>query len=573
MKPVRWWAPIPYWVLDDPRLRSAPRAARYLFLALAIEAHKQGGDTIPYVNHHDAGGTAGLLTWEEGDTADYGGDGSHGGESPRALLQRLVDAALIRTDDATRTMQVLVPLPQLDDHSGWAYSNGAPQCPPPPISHATAQTYAPAPQRPSTPAPPQLPRRSSTPAPRAGLSGAKTPKQVGAAIRSIRQDFNRRAGRFRHVPEGVTFDAWRESPEGREHLESRGLLRTAHANSVAEAAPVVPNGEGVAEERSVGVAKRSHEGVANAATPVANGVGYAPATHGYGVGYALGYAPSPTPSPSSNAEKEEENEEKREEGERSVAEATRVAESATPPRLRPVATTATPPATPNAPHPTSIHSDIDTTAGGTPTVPTATTAPAQRPTTAPSSPKSNPLEVLSQASRGRVQPMAPANLIAELRDQLVALAVDDAELARWGAQLTTPEGRAEAFPGNGQMVTAVVNGSRSITVDFLRRGWNPGEEWLKLREGIARWRDAETRRAREREREREHGRVHGTAGESGTGGAGTVAAKPTPDAVQAAIVANAVPAHELVERLARAKQQVQDAQKQRRREEISRGRW
>ena len=68
----------------------------------------------------------------------------------------------------------------------------------------------------------------------------------------------------------------------------------------------------------------------------------------------------------------------------------------------------------------------------------------------PSATRSNPIEVLAEASKGVVRPMGgAASLITgpgELRDQLTELFMGDDELRAWGADLATDEGRKASWP-------------------------------------------------------------------------------------------------------------------------------
>ena len=301
------------------------------------------------------------------------------------------------------------------------------------------------------PARPPVVAAATAPPSAPGASPRETSRPSGhaATMKRARFYFKRRERQWRNVPVDVSFEAWLASRDGLAWQRKQGLIGDDDAG-------------------------RNQGGTGSAEPP-----GTAAEPGGTGRN-RRGTPPSPEPSPS---EKEEEKrEEKR--GDSDARPGGTVTEPAEPPKAEP-----------------------PRNRGGTGSAEPAR-VPAVPVVAAPPPPRSNPLEVLSEASKGVVRPMGgAASLITgpgELRDQLAELFVGDDELRAWGADLATEEGRKASWPdrswtaGDLKVIGPIVTGKRSITLDWLRKASFNGRPWEFLRNGIEDWRKSRADRTASR---------------------------------------------------------------------------
>jgi len=409
------------------KLRAVSRAARYLWWVLALAAHEAGGATIPYVNHHDAHGTAGLEAWQEGDSAGW--------ESVADLMDELREAEVLDWSDEAKVITLLLSLPMLGEEEDAAPAPGA-GAPVPSAEPAgdviAAGSGAARPAR--HPAPP------GAASVRAG-GGAPRERRGPASKALINAKFyfkKRRDLCWKDVPAEVTFEAWLATAPGLSWLAGRGFT----AADVAATFGTVAVGPAIGGAAAIGLQSAA-----------------AIDCDGPAIGLqSIAGPPSPGPSPS------EKTAEEKQKG------------SETPTRehgLQPVAKPAIAIAAAPIAKPATV----------------ATRPPATR---------TNPIEILSEASGGVVRPMGgAASLITgpgELRDQLAELFVCDDELRAWGADLATEEGRKASWPdrswtaGDLKVIGPIVTGRRNITLDWLRKASFNGRPWEFLRNGIEDWR-------------------------------------------------------------------------------------
>lgn len=409
------------------KLRAVSRAARYLWWVLALAAHEAGGATIPYVNHHDAHGTAGLEAWEEGDAAGWA--------SVAGLMDELRDAEILDWSDEAKVITLLLSLPMLGEEEDVAPT------PAPPVAASSAEPAGDVIAAGSGAARPA--RHPAQPGAASARAGGRAPGErrgpASKALINAKFYFKKRRDLcWKGVPAEVTFEAWLATAPGLSWLAGRGFT-TADVD-----ATFGPTAAG------------SAIGGASATDPQS-----VPAIDcdGSAIGpQSIAKPPSPGPSPSEKTAEEKQKERE------------------TPTRGPDLQSIAKPAI--------AIASD-----------PTAKPAIVSA---RPAAIRSNPIEILAEASKGVVRPMGgAASLITgpgELRDQLAELFVGDDELRAWGADLATEEGRKASWPdrswtaGDLKVIGPIVTGKRSITLDWLRKASFNGRPWEFLRNGIEDWR-------------------------------------------------------------------------------------
>lgn len=420
------------------KLRAVSRAARYLWWALALAAHEAGGATIPYVNHHDAHGTAGLEVWEEGDSAGW--------ESVADLMDELREAEVLDWSDEAKVITLLLSLPLLGEEEDAAPNPAAPvaaSSAEPAGAVIAAGSGAARPTR-----PPAQPGAASV---RASVrAGSRTPRErrgpASKALINAKFYFKKRRDLcWKDVPAEVSFEAWLATAPGQAWLVGRGFTDADVAATFGPAAtgPAIDGASAI--------------GLQSAAAIDCNGSAIG--------SQSIAKSPSPGPSPSEKTAEEKQK------------------ESETPTRGPDLQSIAKPAI--------AIASD-----------------PIAKPaivSARPSAIRSNPIEILADASRGVVRAMGgAASLITgpgEFRDQLAELFVGDDELRAWGADLATEEGRKASWPdrswtaGDLKVIGPIVTGRRSITLDWLRKASFNGRPWEFLRNGIEDWRKSRADRA------------------------------------------------------------------------------
>lgn len=185
---MSWWVQFPLDFLSDPRVQVLPLSAQGLLTRLILHGLKRGGNVIPYVNHHDALGTVAVIGLREGAPADA--EASVGDD-----FRKMADAGLLSWDDDARELRTHL----------------------------------------SSASPPRA--RGADPMP------VRTKPSDEAARVTSRADqhyFEKRQRFWKHVPAGVTWEAWLASAEGQSWLtrpRGRGVA-TAQRPATAPATPL-----------------------------------------------------------------------------------------------------------------------------------------------------------------------------------------------------------------------------------------------------------------------------------------------------------------------------------------------